>query len=95
MNETLKALYDRFYTPLPIPDTRQEIEDTHYQLIQRLGKPERKLVLRILDAKDRIIEETSIDSFICGFELACRLSAELNSYVESRPADQSGRLSSK
>ncbi|MDE6259791.1 MAG: hypothetical protein K2M42_02845 [Oscillospiraceae bacterium] len=95
MNETLKTLYDRFYTPLPIPDARQEIEDAHHQLIQRLGKSDRKLVLRIIDAKDHIAAEQSIDSFICGFELAWKLSSELNSFDESRPADRVGRLSPK
>ena len=95
MNETLKTLYDRFYTPLPIPDACQEIEDAHHQLIQRLSKSDRKLVLRIIDAKDHIAAEQSIDSFICGFELAWKLSSELNSFDESRPADRVGRLSPK
>ena len=40
--------------------------------------PERKLVLRIIDAQDSIIELTSLDSFIAGFELAWRLSIELH-----------------
>ena len=39
--------------------------------------PERKLVLRIIDAQDSITEQTSLDSFIAGFELAWRLSMEL------------------
>lgn len=60
--------------------------------IQRLNKPERKLILRIIDAKDHIAEERSIDSFICGFELAWKLSSELNSYNETRPGSQSGRV---
>ena len=95
MNETLKTLYDRFYTPLPIPDARQEIEDARHQLIQRLGKPDRKLVLRIIDAKDRVAEEQSIDSFISGFQLAWKLSSELNSYDENRSGDMAGRFSPK
>lgn len=49
MNDTLKLLYDRFYTPLPMEKAEQEIEDCHQQLIERLEKPERKLVLRIMD----------------------------------------------
>ena len=47
MNETLKLLYDRFYTPLPMVGFEQEVETCHRQLIERLDKPERKLVLRI------------------------------------------------
>ena len=49
MNDTLKQLYNRFYTPLPMAEVEQEIEDCHRQLIERLKKPERKLVLRIMD----------------------------------------------
>lgn len=69
MNDTLKLLYDRFYTPLPM-ETEQEIDDCHRQLIERLEKPERKLVLRIIDAQNMIAEERSVDSFLCGFQLA-------------------------
>ncbi len=92
MKAILKKLYDSFYIPLPLADAQQEAEDAHRQLIQRLSKPERKLVLHIIDAKDHITEERSIDSFICGFELAWKLSTELNAYDRSRPADETGRL---
>lgn len=92
MNETLKKLYAQFYTPSAEPEAKREIEDAHRQLIQRLDKPERRLILRIIDAKDRIAETRSIDSFICGFELAWKLSTELNSYDETRPADEAGRV---
>ena len=84
MNETLRLLYDKFYTPLPLVESEQEVEVCHRQLIERLDKPERKLVLQIIDAKDRIAEDTSIDSFISGFELAWKLSAELNHYENER-----------
>lgn len=46
MNETLKALYDSFYQPLDLTTEKQEIEACHWQLIEKLDKPERKLVLR-------------------------------------------------
>ena len=82
MNETLKALYDSFYHPLDLTAEKQEIEACHRQLIERLDKPERKLVLRIIDAKDRSAELLSIDSFICGFELACKLATELDHYKQ-------------
>ena len=84
MNETLKSLYDRFYTPLPLAEYEQEVETCHHQLIERLEKPERKLVLRIIDAQNYITEQTSIDSFIAGFELAWRLSIELQNEENER-----------
>ena len=85
MNEQLKALYDCFYEPLPVARLKQEIEDCHQALIAALDKPERRLVLQIIDAKDQIAEDRSIDSFIAGFRLAWRLSNELNMYEKTRP----------
>lgn len=101
MNEILTALYDSFYTPPQAADTHAEINAIHQQLIQKLDKPERRLVLRLIDAKDHLTEETAIDSFICGFRLAWRLANELKSYPENgrptRPdqAEQDARCASR
>ncbi|WP_443663012.1 DUF6809 family protein [Dysosmobacter sp.] len=84
MNETLKSLYDRFYTPLPLAEYEREVEICHHHLIERLEKPERKLVLQIIDTQNHIIEERSLDSFLCGFRLAWELAGELNHYEENR-----------
>lgn len=86
MNDTLKLLYDRFHIPLPMEEAEQEIDDCHQQLIDRLEKPERKLVLRIIDTQNLIAEERSIDSFLCGFKLAWDLSNELNHYESGHPS---------
>ena len=80
----LKDLYDCFYTPPELPVQKQEIEESHRTLSEALGKPERRLVLQIIDAKDHIAEDTSVDSFIVGFELAWKLSIELNHYENER-----------
>ena len=60
--------------------TEQELDDCHKQLIDVLGKPERKLVLRIIDGKDRLAAEIGLDSFIFGFKLATQLAHELKKY---------------
>ena len=86
MNELLKALYDNFYEKLPAAEIKAEIEECHQVLIDRLEKPERRLVLHIIDCKDQIAEDLSIDSFICGFHLAWKLSQELNMYDKGRSA---------
>ena len=85
-NKLLKDLYDSFYTPPTLSAERREVEECHQALIKALEKPERRLVLRIIDAKDHIIADTSIDSFISGFRLAWRLSTELNNYENERLA---------
>ena len=89
MNEMLKALYDSFYEKLPSTQFRAEIERCHQELIDNLEKPERKLVLQIIDCKDQIAEDLSIDSFIAGFRLAWKLSQELNMYDREHPTSTS------
>ena len=82
MKELLKTLYDTFYKPLPETKLRQEVEDCHQKLIEALGKPNRHLVLQIIDAKDHIREDISIDSFISGFILAWQLGNEISVYKQ-------------
>ena len=84
ITETLRLLYYKFYTPLPMVESEQEVETCHRQLIERLDKPERKLVLQIIDAQNLMIEQRSVDSFICGFRLAWEMANELNHFEMDR-----------
>ena len=98
MKTLLKDLYDCFYAPPEFSEQKQEVEECHQTLIKVLEKPERRLVLRIMDAQSLMAEERSIDSFISGFELAWRLSMELNQFEKERSvsrctARRSGALS--
>ena len=77
MNELLKTLYWNLYIPYVNQESEQELDECHKQLIDVLGKPERKLVLRIIDGKDRLADEIGLDSFIFGFKLATQLAYEL------------------
>jgi len=74
----LRTLYDYFYTRPRFDEQENEVKECHKALSEVLAKPERKLVLRIIDAQDYIKTETSVDSFIAGFELAWRLFNELH-----------------
>ena len=80
MTELLKTLYWNLYTPYQNQEAEQELDDCHKQLIDVLGKPERKLVLRIIDGKDRLADEIGLDSFIFGFKLPKQLAHELKKY---------------
>lgn len=88
MNEILESLYDKFHTPLPMAEAAQKAEHCHQELIKRLDKSELRLVLRIIDAKDKIAEAQSLDSFLCGFHLAWKLSQELEHYMNDRPVPE-------
>ena len=43
MNDTLKQLYNRFYTPLPMTEAEQKIEDCHKQAHRAVGKDREKI----------------------------------------------------
>ena len=81
MNDLLTTLHDRFCFPDFSEENEKEIEDYYNQLKKVLNKSERKIVLRIIDAKNRIAADISLDSFVCGFRLALELAEEL-SYLE-------------
>lgn len=87
MSELLKTLYWNLYIPYANEEAEQELDDCHKQLIDVLGKPERKLVLRIIDGKDRLADEIGLDSFIFGFKLATQLAHELKKYDRSFRGD--------
>ena len=75
-------------------EAEQEMKACHKQLIERLEKSERKLVLRIIDNQSRIAEERSVDSFLCGFKLAWELAYEPNHLAANRqsfPAKEAER----
>ena len=80
MAELLKTLYWNLYTPYVNEEAEQELDDCHKQLMNVLGKPERELVLRVTDGKDRLADEIGLDSFIFGFKLATQLAHELKKY---------------
>lgn len=80
MEELLKTLYWNLYTPYKNEQAEQEVDDCHKQLIDVLGKPERKLVLKIIDGKGQLADEIGLDSFIFGFKLATQLAHELKKY---------------
>ena len=84
--EMLTALHDKFYTPPVFAELKQEVNDAHQQLIARLEKPERKLVLQIIDAQNQMNEDVSVDSFVSGLKLGMQLSEELK-YVKINDQD--------
>ncbi|WP_169008024.1 DUF6809 family protein [Faecalispora jeddahensis] len=80
MQNILNELYNQYFQATPQPQLQKEIEKCHQALIRSLEKPERKLVLRIIDDKDLIAGTLTRESFNCGFRLAWRLLTELNIY---------------
>lgn len=84
MYETLRGLHRKCYTRAVMPELECDYDDAFQQLMSRLSKPERKLVLKVVDTKGLMMERAELDSFACGFQLALGLTTELQHYEEER-----------
>lgn len=84
MYETLRDLHRKFYTRAVMPELKNDYDDAFQQLMSRLAKPERKLVLKVVDTKGLMMERAELDSFACGLRLALGLTTELQYYEEER-----------
>lgn len=80
MNKLLETLYDNLYTPLEQTELQSEISSCHHQLTEQLGKSEHKLLLKMVDDYDHLVDTRSIDSFLCGLKLGLDLAYGLKHY---------------
>lgn len=80
MESIFDLLYRKLYVRPRFNRLERVAEYNHRQLIERLSKRNRKLVLRIIDAKDQICDDVSLDSFICGFRLAWQTANQIQNY---------------
>lgn len=84
MGKIPESLYDQFYEKPVLAALQASVEANHNLLRDRLDKPERKLVLRLIDDESAIANAVSVDSFLCGFELAWKFTTELNQLERER-----------
>ena len=84
MYDTLRELHRKFWKELPKPVDERQCDEAFRELMHRLAKPERKLVLRLLDTRGLLAENAAFDSFACGFRLALELTTESQQHQKER-----------
>lgn len=78
MRDYMKALHLRFENPSQQTlGLERKVNTLHKQLASRLGKPERKMLLRLTDLEDALRDQANLDSFMSGFRLASGIQQEL------------------
>ncbi len=78
MQDYMRALHLRFTNPSQrSQELEREAAALHKRLSSRLAKPERKLLLQLVDLEDTLRNQTSLDSFTSGFRLADGIHREL------------------
>lgn len=78
MRDYMKALYHRFETPSEqVAALEKATKKTHRQLANRLAKPERKMLLRLVDMEAALRDQACLNSFMSGYRLAQGIQQEL------------------
>ena len=77
MQDLLKSLYRVYCERKGQYDLPTEAEDAFQNLVKRLSKEDKHLLLIVEDAHNMVAEQSAEQSFICGFRLAAALAVEL------------------
>ena len=79
MKDYMTALLERFGTPsAETKELQHKAKAAEDKLRQQLGKRNRRLLLRLVDAMDAYQFETELDAFTAGFRLADGIHRELD-----------------
>ena len=76
MYDYMKALQKRFDRQ-PHPDLDAQVEYAQEELRRDIDATERKILLRLLDAQNTLLAESTLMSFTAGFKLAWGMAKEL------------------
>ena len=83
MYNYMKSLYHQFDTlSHQVKQLEKMVNAAHKQLSGQLDKPERKLLLRLVDLEDTLRYHACLNSFVSGFRLANGIHQEL---AQKRP----------
>ena len=94
MNDYMRALHQRFFQKPLCAEQQREIQLARLELRNRLDKPERRTLLRLLDAEALMKEKISLASFTAGFKLAAGIAKELEADgIYSFDEEETERLS--
>ncbi|MBS6355784.1 DUF6809 family protein, partial [Oscillibacter sp.] len=69
MYDYMKALHQQFCRELTRPELERALDHTYHALRGNIARQDQELLLRAQDLEIELREETSLASFIAGFQL--------------------------
>ena len=81
--EYMRALHQRFFVP-PDAVMQREIEESWRRLSGLVSKEDQKRILGLVDLQAALLEETALESFVSGFQVALGIASELKPYSFAR-----------
>ena len=80
MYDYMRALHARFCREPELQKVRAELEQTYREIKARFGQQDQEILLQLADLENELREETSLTSFIAGFQLGMGIARELEPY---------------
>ena len=80
MYDYMKALHARFCREPDLQEVRAELDRAYREIKARLGQQDQETLLQLADLENELREETSLTSFIAGFQLGMGIAGELEPY---------------
>ena len=80
MYDYMKALHARFCREPELQRTQAELDQAYKEIKVRLGQQDQETLLQLADLENELREETSLTSFIAGFQLGMGIAGEIEPY---------------
>ena len=80
MYDYMKALHARFCREPELQKVRAELDRSYREIKARLDQQDQETLLQLADLENELREETSLTSFIAGFQLGMGIAGELEPY---------------
>ena len=77
MKDYMMALHQRFCKEPECREIRKQLLEVEQELHQKLDRREQEQLLKLADLENELLDETSLESFLSGFELALGIAVEL------------------
>ena len=80
MYDYMRTLHARFCREPELRSTRAELDQAYKEIKVRLGQQDQETLLQLADLENELREETSLTSFITGFQLGMGIAGEMERY---------------
>ena len=80
MYDYMKALHARFCREPELQKAREELNQAYREIKARLDPQDQETLLQLADLENELREETSLTSFVAGFQLGLGIARELEPY---------------
>ena len=97
MYDYMKALHARFCREPEFQKARAELERSYREIKAKLVQQDQEILLQLADLENELREETSLTSFIAGFQLGMGIAGEMGRYCfedeEEKRATERAKMS--